>query len=884
MADGLRAVPARPGGTTDGSWPFVGRRDDLTSASRALDDGRGLLLAGPAGVGKTRMARELLRTRAAGGEVVRRALATSATAGIPLGALGPLLPARLGDDPAGPNLVHAAARALVRDLDGRLVLGVDDAHLLDPTSAAVVGQLALTGAATVVLTARADERLPDTVFALWKEGAVVRLDVGNLDRAAVDEVVAEALGGQLDGAALHRMWTLTQGNPLFLRELVTSAREQGHLRRVDGVWVWSGRPGPSAGLAEILDQRLDGLDRVQRDAVELLAFGEPLGLETVERLVDPDALDRLERAALVVSEQFGRRVDLRLAHPLYAELLRGRATPLRQRSVHRRLAAAQESVGARRTRDRMRLITWRLAGALPVDPTELCSAAEQLLHSDPASADRLARAAWDAGGGFAAGLLRGRALLASGRADEGETLLATLVPETDEQRVRLATTRAQNLFYALGSPARAADVVRALDAGPTGDADPRELVVVRAAIANYERDHERALAILGSRLDDLLAGVADPDAGTLQAYVVAAGALRGVGRFETLTVLARQGGDLATALGSAAAEWQTMHLQMALVSAHAHAGDLTTAVGIARGLYDDALAADLAGARIVLGGFAGLVEFLRGRVRSSTAAFRDALAGVRDGAAPLVPILRAGLAQSAALAGELATADDVLASLDDGHEEYRAWVLQARAWTEAVHGRRARAVGTVLVAVDAAFAQRDAALSLVVAQSAVRLGAADAVVDRLGALVAGMEGRLGPAVLAQARALVDGDAGALDALVDGFEAMGSPLLAAEVAAQAADLHRGAGRAGPADAATARARSLARACEGARTPALELLGARDDLTPRELEVARLAARGLTSRAISEQLTLSVRTVDNALRVVYAKLGVAGRRELAEVDLT
>jgi DNA-binding CsgD family transcriptional regulator len=50
-----------------------------------------------------------------------------------------------------------------------------------------------------------------------------------------------------------------------------------------------------------------------------------------------------------------------------------------------------------------------------------------------------------------------------------------------------------------------------------------------------------------------------------------------------------------------------------------------------------------------------------------------------------------------------------------------------------------------------------------------------------------------------------------------------------------------------------------------------------------EVARLAATGMTSRAISELLTLSVRTVDNALRGVYAKLRVSGRRELAELDL-
>ena len=43
---------------------------------------------------------------------------------------------------------------------------------------------------------------------------------------------------------------------------------------------------------------------------------------------------------------------------------------------------------------------------------------------------------------------------------------------------------------------------------------------------------------------------------------------------------------------------------------------------------------------------------------------------------------------------------------------------------------------------------------------------------------------------------------------------------------------------------------------------------------------LAATGMPSRAIAEQLYLSVRTVENHLQRVYAKLGVAGRADLAE----
>lgn len=53
-----------------------------------------------------------------------------------------------------------------------------------------------------------------------------------------------------------------------------------------------------------------------------------------------------------------------------------------------------------------------------------------------------------------------------------------------------------------------------------------------------------------------------------------------------------------------------------------------------------------------------------------------------------------------------------------------------------------------------------------------------------------------------------------------------------------------------------------------------------LTPREKEVAELAARGLSNRRISEELVVSVRTVETHLKNVYKKLGVNSRTEVAE----
>jgi DNA-binding CsgD family transcriptional regulator len=57
--------------------------------------------------------------------------------------------------------------------------------------------------------------------------------------------------------------------------------------------------------------------------------------------------------------------------------------------------------------------------------------------------------------------------------------------------------------------------------------------------------------------------------------------------------------------------------------------------------------------------------------------------------------------------------------------------------------------------------------------------------------------------------------------------------------------------------------------------------RYDLTAQEEQVAQLAANGCTNFDIGEQLFLSHRTVEWHLRKVFAKLGIASRRELSTV---
>jgi DNA-binding CsgD family transcriptional regulator len=161
---------------------------------------------------------------------------------------------------------------------------------------------------------------------------------------------------------------------------------------------------------------------------------------------------------------------------------------------------------------------------------------------------------------------------------------------------------------------------------------------------------------------------------------------------------------------------------------------------------------------------------------------------------------------------------------------------------------------------------------------AVRLGRSDLVANRLTTLAQSIEGDLVPCMADHAEAMNARDGGALNRVSARFERLDSVLFAAEAAAQAHDAHLRDGEPQLARIAAGRAAILASRCPGVRTPPLADATA-VPLTARELDVARVAATGLSSREIGERLRISVRTVDNHLGAVYGKLGANGRADLS-----
>src|SRR5262245_25873043 len=119
-------------------WPFVGRQKELALIAKAMGDPGtgGLVVTGPAGVGKTRLALRSLSTADPARYVTRRTSATGASRSIPFGAMAQLLPAEmpaLGRRRANP-LRQASDALLAVAGERRLALAVDDAQSLDDFS------------------------------------------------------------------------------------------------------------------------------------------------------------------------------------------------------------------------------------------------------------------------------------------------------------------------------------------------------------------------------------------------------------------------------------------------------------------------------------------------------------------------------------------------------------------------------------------------------------------------------------------------------------------------------------------------------------------------------------------------------------------------------
>ena len=868
-------------------WPFVGRREELDLIAEAMTNGPGIVLAGAPGIGKTRLAYEAVQAADPARFMVRRVAATSATAPIPFGALAPLLPVDLPAAPDRPNLLRFAADAMLAGAEGRrLLLSIDDAHLLDETSAALVYQLAQSDRAFVLACVRSGERAPASITALWKEDLTPRLEVQALSEQETRDVLVAALGGEVTGATSRRLWQAARGNMLLLRELVDAGKEGGALTEAGGVWRWDGPWVVAPRLSELITERVGRLDRAQQYVLELTAYGEPIGADLLAGLTDAQTLVDLEAKALLWTEQSGNRTEVRLAHPLYGEVLRARCPYLRARTICRTLADAVQRAGARRKDDMLRIAAWRMDAAAPVETDVLVAAARRAFAVlDLPLAERLARKALDEGGGTAAGEVLWRALFLDQRSYEAEKVMARLadLPMPDAQRGEIAFGMAYILFWGQD---RVEDAFAALGHARAEIADPfwhDEIELLENVFWTLLGETRRA----AEGLAGLLARPRLRPRTHAQALVLDGMLLCHTGRVsEAIDVLDRAAEPISHWVHEVpwVAETRWAFRTYALI----FDGRLLEAEAEAAGFYAHAVETGWELPMRLSCALRAHVARLRGRVRTAARWARESKR--QYGRQPLSyfhNFVIGELAHDEALIGAAAAAAASLAEADlsplRGEALFQPWVELARPAVAAAGGDRAKAIELAGAAADFARGQQAVpfeafALHDVIRLSTARTAAVVTAADRLAALAAACESGLVGALASHADAAVRGDAEYLERAAFSLAGMGADLMAAEAFARAATVHQHEGRTASARRLRTQVALLLDRCEGATTPVVADLKA-PQLTARERDIARLAVEGLSNQQIAERLVISKRTVDNHLHQIYGKLGIGGRADLA-----
>jgi DNA-binding CsgD family transcriptional regulator len=865
-------------------WPVIGRQAELELCDRALSgDGAGIVIFGAAGVGKTRLADECRDRAAANGYPTERVVGSQTAALLPLSAVVALLPggfARL--DVAGEVDMVAFFEETRRGLHDRyggrrLVTVVDDVSLLDAASLALLGYLVGQGTIFVVATVRTGESVPDLVTGLWRDGRVERVDLESLSRTELDTLLHLALGGPIEAGSGRELWEASGGNPLYVRELLLGALESGALLERSGVWYLERKLPSTRRLLDLVQQRIGALTAEDRSVVDLLALCQPVELGYLDATAPAGVLESLERAGLVtVNLDAG---EVRLAHPLHAEVVRASMPAVRARTILLTEAARLDASGPASGPAALRSAVWRLdAGAKP-EPDVLIRGAHMARHAhDFRVVRRLVEAIPEEQLDAVGALLLGEALYELGGFDASERVLelGQRLPSTEQLALRLAVTRTKNAFWGLCRPQAALAIITEAQLVLSSPPLAEEAAAEQATITMFSGHPVEALTVL-----DRIPG-SEIRARVVRA-IIRAPVLAAMGRTGEAVSVAQIGFADHAVLGDEPAVAHPATHVMNQAYALAEAGRLAEAERLILAGADVVASYRVPIAQFWFALMLGRVSMLQGRLTTARRYFAEAagLAEAHFFAGPRRLAL-AGLAMTLAMLGDADSADRTLRARDElppfgflGPEQRAAdgWTAVARRRpTEGMEQFRRAALEA------AATGHRTAEAWLW--HDLLRTGGND-VSRRLSELADECDSPLVSARARHARGRQSGNANELAKSADDFEAMGAMLLAAEAAADAAEAFRRAGDQRAATAASHRSKALAAFCEGADTPGLIRANTVIPLTAREREIAVLAAEGLSSKDIADRLYLSVRTVNNHLQNAYSKLGVNSRAEMARL---
>ncbi|MGW9438105.1 LuxR C-terminal-related transcriptional regulator [Streptomyces sp. NPDC055607] len=860
-----------------------------------------IVIQGDMGVGKSRLGTEILETAATMGHPTARALATAAAASIPLAAMAHLLPAGAPlDDPVALFRATAAAfRAAAPDVrvvgEGtagrRLVLMVDDLHLLDETSITLLRQLLDANLLLLVASVRLNAGRTCNALAFQADSARTQwLHLDCFDEAGVEVYLRTMLGDQVSDATVIQFLRLSSGNALLLRELLIGALREGKLHQVSSMWQLDAAPASTPVLAEMIRRRLSTLSPASRELVETLACCEPLDLRALEETAARADCAELEAEGVLQVRQTGQRYVCTLAHPAYGEVIRAQIPQIRQRSIYRSQADWLKKNGARRRDDAMRIATFELAADGATATPTLLAATRLARHArDHTKVLELLGALPTTAVDFQVAFMRGEAHYQLAQFTEAEKALAQAQCLADgmEQFLTAVMMRTQNAFYGRCS----------LDASLKINAEAAQHVqapVVRRIL----EANEAAFRLYSDPMSKVLALLQDAETIPVPqarhfALLQKSLALSFMGRSDEAVECAAtayaEHRQYAVEEGlrdhpshtTVPAAWMTV--------AYVDGGCFDEARAVAKEAYEEALRTYSHQFQALHACQLGRCELVAGNLYEARTWYLEAVGSMRGLQQPMTAEQAwAGLVAVQAQLGATEQAayaaaryeETMVANAERDVQLARTVGPVGQAWLRVAQGQPVEALRVL----DAGIAhlrhtEQYANESWLLVEKA-RLGAAADVKDRLAELAA-QEGGVLTRVRSEVASAMVAQQG--DQLLDAARSCataGLTLLAAETALAAS--HAYAHRSDRKGAARARHFSdlQRRRCGGASTPGLAQWPGTSPLTAREKEVALLAVKGMPSKEIAQHLVLSVRTVENFLQRVYNKTGITSRRELAE----
>jgi ABC-type oligopeptide transport system substrate-binding subunit/DNA-binding SARP family transcriptional activator len=379
---------------------FIGRERELAEARRLWQqamqgDGHVLLISGEPGVGKTRLAHELLTHAQATGAAVllgecfaegsapyaplAQMIASTDLSGLPASIVADLLtiaPALRAAYPnIPPNLLLEPLAERQRILDNvaaflatlseraPVLLFVDDAQWADSGTLFLLHHLARrarTLRVLIVLTYREVELsearpLHEMLLDLNRERLATRLKLSRFDREQTCDLLAALFQEEITPEFLDGIYNETDGNPFFVEEVCKALIESGKLTREDGRWR---RPGMDQidipqSVRVAIELRVAKLPAFTQDAIRAAAIlGREFEFEVLQAMDGLgedaliDALEIAERAQLIGEIKRSGATSFAFVHALIPLTLHEGLSILRRQRLHRRAAQAIEQVHA----------------------------------------------------------------------------------------------------------------------------------------------------------------------------------------------------------------------------------------------------------------------------------------------------------------------------------------------------------------------------------------------------------------------------------------------------------------------------------------------------------------------------------------------------------